>query len=139
MTEKSPLTNLDFSITKTVAIDLDGCLAHYDEWCGPDHIGAPVPSMVQICHWLHDNGYRVLVNTCRLNKTNNREYKVDTERAIATIREWLNDHDLPFIEISIDDGKPFAHAYVDDRGVSFNKNGDNVERVLQDIQELLKE
>lgn len=119
MTDKTPFSNLDTEIQETVAVDLDGCLAHYDEWRGPDHIGPPIPSMVRVCQQLHSRGCLIVVNTCRLNKTNNREYGVDTEKSLATIRKWLNDHDLPFVAISLDDGKPFAHAYVDDRGVSF--------------------
>ena len=122
MTHKTPMTNLDTDVQKTVAVDLDGCLAFYDKWRGPDHIGPPITSMVLVCHWLHGRGYHIVINTCRLNKTNNKEYCVDTEKSLSTIRKWLNDHDMPFIAISLDDGKPFAHVYVDDRGVHFNDN-----------------
>jgi hypothetical protein len=29
-----------------IGVDLDGTLAFYDEWIGPEHIGAPIPGMV---------------------------------------------------------------------------------------------
>lgn len=29
------------------AVDLDGTLAHYDGWRGEDHIGDPIPPMVE--------------------------------------------------------------------------------------------
>ena len=122
MNEKTPFTNLDTDVQKTVAVDLDGCLAYYDGWRGPDHIGPPIHSMALVCHKLHERGFRIVLNTCRLNKTNNREHSVDTDQSLSTIRDWLNDNGLSFVAISLDEGKPFAHVYVDDRAVSFNEN-----------------
>lgn len=29
-----------------IGVDLDGTLAHYDHWRGPNHIGEPVPKML---------------------------------------------------------------------------------------------
>ena len=136
MTDKTPFTNLDTAVQKTVAIDLDGCLAYYDGWRGPGYIGPPIDTMVLVCHWLHARGYRIVVNTCRLNRTNNEEYSVDTEKSLGTIRKWLNDHKLPFVEISLDAGKPFAHAYVDDRAVRF-REGLSSDTIINRILELL--
>lgn len=50
--------NFERMSTKTnasgwIGVDLDGTLAMYDEWRGPEHIGAPVPLMVaRVKAWL---------------------------------------------------------------------------------------
>lgn len=48
-----------------IGVDLDGTLAHYDEWRGVDHVGEPLMPMVeQVKIWL-DEGYEVRVFTAR--------------------------------------------------------------------------
>ena len=49
-----------------IGVDLDGTLAHYDGWKGPEHIGAPVPAMVErVKRWI-DAGYEVRIFTARV-------------------------------------------------------------------------
>lgn len=39
-----------------IAVDLDGTLAHYDGWIGPEHIGNPIPLMAdRVREWLRHN------------------------------------------------------------------------------------
>lgn len=50
-----------------IGVDLDGTLAHYDGWKGADHIGAPVPAMVErVKAWLA-NGREVRIFTARIS------------------------------------------------------------------------
>lgn len=36
-----------------IGVDLDGTLAHYDKWIGPEHIGEPIAPMVdRVRAWL---------------------------------------------------------------------------------------
>lgn len=49
-----------------IGVDLDGTLAVYGEWQGADHIGAPVPLMVdRINEWLA-RGVEVRIFTARV-------------------------------------------------------------------------
>lgn len=49
-----------------IGVDLDGTLAHYDGWVSVEHIGEPVPAMVErIKEWLA-KGYRVKIFTARV-------------------------------------------------------------------------
>ena len=49
-----------------IGVDLDGTLAHYDGWKGPDHIGDPVPLMAaRVKDWLA-KGEEVRVVTARM-------------------------------------------------------------------------
>lgn len=91
--------------TKTVAIDLDGVLAQYDGWKGGREIGGPVDGAVEFTRGL--SGWaRVIIFTVRLRD----------EAAKAQIEAWLREYGFAFDEVS--SGKPLAHAYVDDRGIS---------------------
>lgn len=48
-----------------IGVDLDGTLAYYDGWKGPDHIGDPLPEMVKrVTHWL-SQGVEVRIFTAR--------------------------------------------------------------------------
>jgi hypothetical protein len=49
-----------------IGVDLDGTLAHYDGWKGADHIGAPIPAMVErVKGWLTE-GKTVRIFTARV-------------------------------------------------------------------------
>jgi hypothetical protein len=53
-----------------IGVDLDGTLAFYDEWRGPDHIGAPIRPMVdRVKRWVAD-GLLVKVLTARVHPSN---------------------------------------------------------------------
>lgn len=48
-----------------IGVDLDGTLAHYDRWRGVDHIGDPVPAMLErVKRWLAE-GRDVRIFTAR--------------------------------------------------------------------------
>jgi hypothetical protein len=52
-----------------IGVDLDGTLAHYAGWKGADHIGAPIPVMVQrVRRWLKQ-GRTVKIFTARVGAT----------------------------------------------------------------------
>ena len=49
-----------------VGVDLDGTLAEYHGWSGPNHIGAPVPAMLaRVKRWLAE-GREVRIFTARI-------------------------------------------------------------------------
>lgn len=50
-----------------IGVDLDGTLAEYDGWKGPEHIGRPIPAMVaRIKRWLAE-GHEVRIFTARVS------------------------------------------------------------------------
>lgn len=49
-----------------IGVDLDGTLAHYDEWRGIEHIGPPIEEMrLRVRQWL-DEGHEVRILTARV-------------------------------------------------------------------------
>jgi hypothetical protein len=73
---------------KFIAVDLDGTLAYYDTWKGREHIGAPIPAMVQrVKGWLAQ-GHVVIVFTSRVADP----ARLDHDKMLATIHAWCEEH-----------------------------------------------
>jgi DNA-binding NtrC family response regulator len=65
-----------------IGVDLDRTLAHYDEWRGEEHIGAPIAPMVErVKAWLAE-GREVRIVTAR----------ADSAVSVAAIQSWCLDH-----------------------------------------------
>jgi len=70
-----------------IGVDLDGTLAYYDEWKGAEHIGEPIPKMLdRVKTWLIQ-GKDVRIFTARVSSNN----PISRESKIA-INEWCLKH-----------------------------------------------
>lgn len=77
-----------------IGVDLDGTLAHYDRWRGADHVGTPIPAMVErVKRWLAE-GKTVKVFTARVSRSG-----LEEEQARAVIENWLHYVGLGSLEI----------------------------------------
>jgi hypothetical protein len=73
-----------------IGVDLDGTLAYFNRYRGPDHIGRPIPIMLyRVKKWI-EKGYRVKILTARAG---------DPE-AIPAVQAWLKKHGLGDLEIT---------------------------------------
>lgn len=73
-----------------IGVDLDGTLAFYDHWRGPEHIGEPIPAMLErVRGWIAD-GKTVKVFTAR----------AFDPLAIPPIRDWLESHGLESLDVT---------------------------------------
>lgn len=75
-----------------IGVDLDGTLARYEGWKGIEHIGEPIPAMVErIKGWLNE-GKKVKIFTARVwsdgTLTRDREVYVATKY----IHNWCLEH-----------------------------------------------
>jgi hypothetical protein len=78
-----------------IGVDLDGTLAEYDHWRGEDHIGAPVPAMVdRVKAWLAD-GRDVRIFTARASTLHSgadgvpgQDRVYSTTKAVMAIDRW---------------------------------------------------
>lgn len=80
------------TITPWVGVDLDGTLAHYDgEWKGIEHIGDPIPLMVDRVKKAIADGKVVKIFTAR----------AATPEAIPHVQKWLVEKaGLPDLEVT---------------------------------------
>ncbi len=67
-----------------IGCDLDGTLAHYDHWRGPEHIGEPIrPMLDRVRGWIKD-GKEVRIFTARAAIPGQAKH----------VTEWLKQHKL---------------------------------------------
>lgn len=92
-----------------LAIDLDGTLAEYHGWKGIDHIGAPIPAMVEQLISYHNAGWKIAIFTARVS---------DDDNLIAKkyIQLWLATHGLAsYINLITATKYKFFSEFWDDR------------------------
>ena len=71
----------DESRKKTIAVDLDGTIAMYSGWVGPDEIGEPIKRMIErVKEWL-SKCYDVWIFTSRMS-VEDIELRSKIERAV---------------------------------------------------------
>jgi hypothetical protein len=104
-------------VNKPIAVfDLDGVLAEYHGY-GDGAIGKPLELGVNLAKRLHSEGFKIVVQTCRTNYSDNYESRVKEKMKVL---QWLYTF-LPFAELC-EDGKAQGHVYLDDRGVHISPN-----------------
>lgn len=104
------------SSQKYVCVDLDGTIAYYKEWEGENHFGNPIEGVQEAFDKLRSAGWIIIIYTTRTNK--------------KLVGGFLKRHSIPFDYINQNPeqpqnaigGKPYADAYIDDRGIQFNGN-----------------
>jgi len=76
-----------------IGVDLDGTLAVYEKWQGPDKIGEPIPKMVdRVRGWLQD-GRAVRIVTARVwAPVDDASRQRDAATATIAIQDWCLAH-----------------------------------------------
>jgi len=111
----------------SVAVDFDGVLVKFDEWNGSDHVGEyytenkPKENLRRLI----DNGFRVIIYTCRSE--------------LEPVEEFLYEYGIPYHHINenpyqpetISDCKIFAKWYIDDRNPNHKGLTDAVDVILE--------
>jgi hypothetical protein len=100
-----------------IGVDLDGTLAHYEQWVHEHHIGAPIPTMVErVKRWIVE-GHEVRIFTARVAVFGQRELNA-IRRTIETWCETHIGHKLPVTNV-----KDYAMIELwDDRAVQVVAN-----------------
>lgn len=109
---------------KIVALDLDGTLLEYDGDFSGKELGGPLKGMLKEIKTVHDQGWKVVIWTCR----------EDTPE----LRRHLREHGVPFDYVNDhpwngpdNPRKIHADVYVDDKNVEFHGNPDGLaQRIL---------
>lgn len=99
-----------------IGCDLDGTLAKYDHWKGINHIGEPVPLVVEAVKEALRRGHHVWIFTARANADN-----PDREIAIEYISAWCLRHIGQVLPVTANKGYNFDEFW-DDRAVSITRN-----------------
>lgn len=86
-----------------IGVDLDGTLAEYDGWQGVEHIGKPIPRMLErVRLWLNE-GRDVRIFTARayrmLYPVGTPE-RAESELVIRHVHKWLQEQGLPHLPVT---------------------------------------
>jgi hypothetical protein len=101
-----------------IGVDLDGTLAHYDEFIAVTHVGEPIKPMVnRVLRWL-DEGREVRILTARVALS-----RPAGERAAATfvIGDWCEKHLGRRLEVTSEKDLSMIELW-DDRCVAVEQN-----------------
>lgn len=94
-----------------IGVDLDGTLAFYDGWRGMEHIGDPVPQMMdRVLRWI-SCGTKVKIFTARAS----------IPEQIPFVKTWLKKHGLPDLEVTNSKDFGMVELY-DDRCIQVISN-----------------
>lgn len=104
-----------------VGFDLDGTLAVYDGWKGPEHIGEPIGPMVDYVKELLAAGVEVKIVTARASISRMIADEEMYNRVISSVRQWCLKHLGQRLEVTSE--KDFSMVMLfDDRTVTVEKN-----------------
>lgn len=104
-----------------IGVDLDGTLAYYDTWRGNEHVGDPIPAMLdRVKSWL-GSGKNVKIFTARVSPQAVKLNGQTLEQTRAPIEAWLIKHLGRPLEITHEKDMAMIELW-DDRAVSVELN-----------------
>ena len=98
----------------TACVDLDGTILVYDGWRGVGKFGAVIPGAKEALIALKDQGWKIIIHTCRYEEEMIRHYL----RSEGVPCDEVN-HNSDIMAPASGEGKPFADVYFDDRDVCY--------------------
>ena len=110
--------------SKTVCIDIDGTLVHYDEWKGEENFGSMIDGASSATRKLHEKGWYIIIFSTRSNKKYISKFLIENKVEFDSINENPNQPG------NAKGGKPIADVYVDDRALCFKGNW---EQTVEDV------
>lgn len=114
-----------------VGVDLDGTLAEHGEWKGAEHIGRPIPAMIETVKRLLMTGHNVKIFTARAHSG---------AIAINAIHDFLFRNGIPKLEVTATKDYDMLFCF-DDRAIQVVPNKgillrDELNRVQRELEEL---
>lgn len=106
----------------TIACDLDGTLAHYDEWRGIEHIGDPISRTLERVKVALAQGWIVEIFTARVAPDHWRREDQGPDEARCFIEAWCLEHVGQVLPVTAIKSGRFDEFW-DDKAVSVEKNG----------------
>lgn len=113
---------------KTICIDLDGTLTHFEEWKGEEYFGQVLPGASTATKTLHEKGWFIIIYTTRANKS------ILVRFLSANKIEFDAINENPFQPTNAIGGKPIADVYVDDRALCFKGNWEQTIREISEFK-----
>ena len=100
-----------------IGVDLDGTVAFYDTFKSPDHIGDPIPAMVDKIKEKLKEGTNIKILTARVSPTTSE----DPEAARKLIQSWCEKHIGQSLDVTCEKDSNLIELW-DDRARQVVKN-----------------
>ena len=101
-----------------IGVDLDGTLAYEDQWRGIEHIGKPIPRMVERVKALIAEGHDVRIFTARASRLQSDE---ERKVAIRCVEDWCETHLGRRLPVTNEKDR-FLKYFFDDRAIAVECN-----------------
>lgn len=134
-----PVTKIPKTKKQRVCLDLDGVLAEYHGWEGPENIGPPLPGALEFARSIAKLA-DIIVFTGRCSEEpGDRDVVQSLSPGQMRIKvvDWLEKHGFPFADVYIGQGKPRVAAFIDDRAVPCSPQSNPT--AFKDAQKALRE
>jgi capsule biosynthesis phosphatase len=122
MAKKKLKTIRELLAEKVIAVDFDNTIVATNDI---NEIMNTKENAINVLNALRGLGYKILIYSCRNNKTpkiipnGDKKHK----QVMQDMIDYLKRHNIPYDRIDAGKyGKPFAHYYIDDKGIRFNNN-----------------
>lgn len=119
-----------------ICFDFDGVLCSYDKWQGHNHFGKPNKEMIELVKKLDKKNHQLILSTTRLNPLPfwDRPLDKDVQNGFANkmIKNWLREQRIYDCFCLVTGFKPFAHIYIDDKGLYFEGDIENLETEIEE-------
>lgn len=120
-------------MTKVCCVDFDNTITKSDLPFFLDVLEKnPQPGVAEALQEIKNMGYEIHIFSCR-TCNDVSETPAEKMKQIVKMTAFLEKHNIPYNQI-LNENKPIAYAYIDDRGVAFR--GDWV-KALKDFKELV--
>lgn len=110
-----------------IGFDLDGTLAHYENFISLDHIGDPIPHAVAMLKALLEAGYEVKIFTARVCELSHEQARgrgedhITVEYMVNLVQDWCEQHIGHRLEVTnVKDFKMIL--LIDDRCAQIERN-----------------
>jgi len=106
-----------------IAVNFDGTIVEH----AFPKIGKLKPGAVEALQAFHEAGHRVIVTSCR----NNMNLNTGSIAHLLAMKGFLECNGLNFCRIDYgNQGKVLADVYIDDRGITYSDNWDEIREAL---------
>ena len=104
-----------------VGTDLDGTLAEYTEYKGWQHIGKPIPGVLNFIKKLRAAGIPVKIFTARCSAESRAVDGLTFEQVEKVIQDWTEEHIGERLPVTAEKGCSMI-CFLDDSAVQIDKN-----------------
>ena len=119
------LPRFNMNMKSVLVIDFDNTISS----ASYPNLGEPTVGVKEAFEKLRSMGYEIHILSCRTNPEVT-EHILDRQEQCRLMRRYLDEHEIPYDKV-LNEYKPVATYYIDDRGITFNGSWDEVIKKME--------